>query len=269
MEMNELYYKPWIYFWIVQSLGLLLFASGMAYKISFYFKAQRKSLYKKPDYLIMLRAFLREVLFQKQLAEKSFIRWFAHMAIFYGFMGLLLLSAIAVALETVIPRGSGLSLYMLYGQGHNYYKAAGDLFGLFILTGLVVAFIRRYILRDSQLDTDFYDSVTLVILFVLVLTGFLLEAARIALAEPTPALQYSFFGYQLAGLLRGMPGIKAVATGLWVCHSTLNALLFAYLPHSKLLHIISSPLEIVLNASEERMRSDLYYGDSANTKAAS
>ncbi len=254
----ELYYKPWTLFAVMQSLGLLLFISGMIYRFSFYFKGRRKSLYKKPDYLLMLKAIWRYVFLQKQLAQQNILRWFAHISIFYGFIGLLMLSAIAVALETVIPADSSFSRYMLHGQGHNYYKAAGDFFGLIMLLGLLIAFVRRYIVKDSQLYTDSTDSIALIILLTLVITGFLLEAMRISLLPPSPELQYSFIGYNLAVIFRGISGIPSLATALWLFHSALNAALFAYIPHSKFLHIINSPLEIALNVSEERMRGDLY-----------
>lgn len=257
-QVVELYYKPWEVFWVIQSIGLLLFVFGMAYKVSFYLKAQKKSLYREIDYFLILKAFFQEVLIQKQLAQKSLIRWLAHLSIFYGFMGLLSLSAIAVALETIIPEGSTLSQYMLHGPGHNYYKMAGDFFGLLILLGLCLAFIRRYIIKDSQLYTEQTDSVTLGFLFILVVTGFLLEAFRIALSAPAPELQYSFVGHALAGAFRGMNGIENLATGLWVFHAAITAVFLAYFPHSKFMHVINSPVEIVLNATEERMRGDLY-----------
>jgi nitrate reductase gamma subunit len=257
MEAVELYYKPWTYFWVVQSAGLVLLAAGTAWKVSFYRRAGKQSLYEKPDYLMMLRAFIREVILQKQLAEKSITRWAAHIGIFYGFMGLLLLSAIAVILK-FMPEGSAAGIYMTAGQGHNYYKLAGDFFGLIVLIGLVTAFIRRYVIRDRQLYTEPGDTIALVSLLVLVVTGFLLEAVRIALAAPAPELHYSFVGYSMAGIFRGMEGLAGLATGLWVFHATLNAMLLAYIPHSKFLHIVNSPVEIVLNASEEHMRGDLY-----------
>jgi len=255
---TELYYKPWVFFWISQSLGIILFIAGMAAKFSVYAKGRRESLYKKPDYLMMIKAFFRDVVFQRQLAERSTGRWLIHIAIFYGFLGLLLLSAIAVALETVIPADSALSQYMLHGQGHNYYKAAGDFFGLIIMTGLYLALIRRFIVGDKQLYSDASDVLALIALLILVTTGFLLEAARIALLPPDPVLKYSFIGYVLADMLRGIRGLSSIAGALWVFHALLNALLLAYIPHSKFLHIVNSPVEIVLNASEERMRGDLY-----------
>ncbi len=258
VQAADLYYKPWAYFWIIQSVGLLLLVTGIIYKISVYHKAKKQSLYKKPDCFLIIKALFRETLFQKQLAQKGFCRWIAHMGIFCGFAGLLLLSAMAVLLETVVPADSSFSLYMLGGDGHNYYKFAGDLFGLLILMGLIVAVFRRYILKDSRLYTDSGDTIALVILTLLVLSGLFLEAARIAIVPPQPGLQYSFVGYTLAKVIAGLSGLKQLAAGLWVFHSTLTAAFLAYIPHGKFLHIINSPVEIILNASEERMRGDLY-----------
>lgn len=259
MEQIDLYFKPWTYFWIIEFIALVLLAAGIWQRFALYLRGTRQSLYEKPDYRMMLQAFWREVVLQKQLAQKSKGRWFIHVCIFYGFLGLLLLSAIAVALETVVPAGSVFSRYMLTGQGHNYYKAAGDLFGAIILVGLLLAVGRRYVVRDAQLNTDASDTSTLLFLLGLVLTGFLLEAVRISLAAPSPDVGYSFIGYRLALLVKSYPGsIASLATGLWVFHATLTAVFLAYLPHSKFLHIINAPVEIALNASEERMRGDLY-----------
>lgn len=254
-----LYYKPWTVFWVIQSAGLLLFVIGLFYRFSFYFSGKGKSLHNQPDYQSMLKTFFREVLFQKHIAQRSLLRWSIHILVFWGFIGLVSLSAIAVALETVIPESSEVTRYMLHGQGHNYYKAAGDLFGLMLFAGIAMAFLRRFVFRSKQLNTDICDTTTLVFLLILVLTGFLLEAIRISLSAPMPELQYSFVGYRLAKLFAsGGQWIPAAASVIWTVHAFLTAAMLAYFPHSKFLHIISSPVEIVLNASEERMRGDLY-----------
>ena len=257
-EALTLYYKPWTMFWIIESLGLMFFVLGLIYKFSFYFKGEGRSLYNQLNYRMMVKSFIQEVVLQKQIAKRSLLRWYIHMSIFYGFMGLLLLSAIAVVLETVIPETSQIGQYMLNGQGHNYYKAGGDLFGLILFLGLCLAFLRRFVFRSKQLNTDISDTTTLVFLLLLVITGFLLEALRISLLSLQPELQYSFIAIQLAKLFRGKDWVPSFASLLWTTHAFLTAALLAYFPHSKFLHIINSPVQIVLNASEERMRGDLY-----------
>lgn len=254
----DLFYKPWTLFWIIEFMGILLFVIGMAYKFSFYFKGQKKSLYNAPNYWVMVKTFFREVILQKQIVKKSVLRWCIHISIFYGFVGLMLLSAIAVILITVIPQGTAISQYLLFGQGHNYLKAAGDFFGLLMLMGVSAALLRRFVFREKELDTDINDTTTLAFLLILVVTGFVLEAIRISLIPLTPAMEYSFVGFRLAELFRGLDGVKSLASLVWIAHGVFTAALFAYFPYSKLLHVIFSPVEIVLNASEERMRGDLY-----------
>ena len=254
-----LYYKPWTLFWIIQSLGLLLLGLGLFYRFSFYFSGKGKLIHKRPDYQIMIKAFFREVLFQKHIAQRSLLRWSIHMLVFWGFLGLISLSAIAVALETIVPESSEIAQYMLNGQGHNYNKLAGDLFGLMLLLGVAAAFLRRFIFPAEQLNTDIYDTVTLVFLILLVTTGFLLEALRISLSVAMPELHYSFVGYQLSKLLfSGGEWVRNAASLTWTLHALLTAGLLAYFPHSKFMHVINTPVEIVLNASEERVRGDLY-----------
>jgi len=254
-----LYYKPWTLFWIIQSIGLSLFILGLVLKFSFYFSGKGKLLYQRPVFQVMFKTFFREVLWQKQIAQRSLLRWSVHMLIFWGFIGLISLSAIAVALETVIPESSETARYMLYGEGHNIYKLAGDLFGLMLLLGLAAAFLRRFIFRAQQLNTDIYDTTTLIFLILLVLTGFILEAMRISLSAPVPELQYSFVGYRLSGIFFSEgEWVRAAASVTWTLHAFLTATLLAYFPHSKFMHVINSPVEIILNASEERTRGDLY-----------
>lgn len=252
------YYKPWIYFGIVQSIGLLIFIIGMADNISFYLKGKVVSLRNEKSYGAMVKVFFREVLFQRQLLQQSSLRWFMHILIFWGFIALMSLSAVSVLLDSVIPAGSPLAEYLTTGQGRMYYKLVGDTGGLMILIGAGIAFIRRYIIRPDQVETIWTDTIALNTLIILVLTGFTLESMRIASLPASPEFQYSFVANTLAGLFRGIDNPAPYMTGLWTLHGTLSAALIAYIPFSKLMHIFSAPTEIVINASEERLRGDLY-----------
>ncbi|MCL4442265.1 MAG: respiratory nitrate reductase subunit gamma [Firmicutes bacterium] len=252
------YYKPWTYFIIIQSIGLLLFIIGMADNLGFYLKGKAISLRNEKKYSVMIKMFFKEVLFQRQLMQQSLIRWFMHILIFWGFLALLSLSAISVLLETAVPASSHLATYFTSGQGRLYYKAVGDAGGLMILVGALVAFVRRYLVRPEQVETIWTDSITLNSLIILVLTGFTLEAMRIASLQSIPEFQYSFVANRLAGLFKNLGNLKPYMTSLWAVHATLSAALIAYIPHSKLMHIFSTPAEIVINASEEGLRGDLY-----------
>lgn len=253
-----LYYKPWTYFIIVQSIGLLLFLIGMADNLGFYLQGKAVSLRSEKNFRVMGKTFINEVLLQRQLLQQSFVRWFMHILIFWGFLALLSLSAISVLLETVVPGSSSLAAYFTSGQGRLCYKAVGDAGGLMILTGALVAFIRRYLVRLEQVETAWTDSIALNSLIILVLTGFALEAMRIASLPPIPEFQYSFIASRLAAIFKHAGNLKPYMSSLWTVHATISAAFIAYIPQSKLMHIFSAPAEIVINASEEEMRGDLY-----------
>lgn len=257
-EMEILFYKPWVYFWIVQSLGLLFFTIGMANNISFYSKGKAISLRHKLKFGIMAKIFVVEVLFQKQILNQSFVRWLMHMLIFWGFLGLMGLSALATLMENVIPSNSQFTAYFSHGQGHLYYKFIGDAAGLMVLVGATIAFIRRCITKPEQVQSIRTDTVSLSFLIVLVLTGFMLEAMRLASYPPNPDFAYSFVANSFAPALRRLDDLRPYMTFMWVFHSSLTAALLAYLPHSKLTHMFGAPVEIMLNASEENLRGDLY-----------
>ncbi len=253
-----IYYKPWLYFVIIQTLGLTIFIIGMADNLNFYFRGRARSFRNSPGFAAMIKIFLHEVLLQRQLFTRGFFRWLNHILIFWGFLGLLSLSAIGVLLK-IVPGDAAFYQFFTAGSGYLYYKFVGDLAGLMVLAGAVSALIGR--LRaapGSNIDTRFSDTAALGILVVLVLTGFMLESLRLAAAPGDPAAQYSFVANFMAGFIEGGQVPRFLMTAFWTFHATLNAVFVAYLPFSKLAHVFAAPAEIVINASEEQLRGDLY-----------
>ena len=55
----------------------------------------------------------------------------------------------------------------------------GDVFGVILMVGLVIALVRRYVIRSKQLDTVLKDTVAIVLLSIIVVTGFMCEAFRL------------------------------------------------------------------------------------------
>jgi Fe-S oxidoreductase/nitrate reductase gamma subunit len=96
-----------------------------------------------------------------------------HLFIFWGwtvlFVGTLIL---AVHADVV---------YFLEGRVYLAYSTILDLFGLVALTGLVMALLRRYVLRPPRLRLgSLWDDVILLwLMLAIVLTGFLVEALRV------------------------------------------------------------------------------------------
>ena len=134
---------------------------------------------------------------------------------------------------------------LLQGDFYLLYKVVLDLAGLFVLIGLGLAIYRRYIVRPDRLNTDWRFNLTLPLLALIILTGFLLEALRLAAMQP-PWAPFSVVGYPISLLFQGLPegALLALHRGTWVIHYLIVAVGIATVPWTNLFHILSSPANI-------------------------
>ncbi len=167
-----------------------------------------------------------------------------HGFIFVGFCFLLLATA-----TTALQADFGLPVFQ--GSWYLFIKWTANLFGSLAIVGLGIAAWRRYGARLGQLDRRADDGLVLMGLFVLLGTGFLLEALRMA-AQPAPWDGWALTGYWLSQLFTGWPeaSLAGAYRVVWWLHLVLFALLLSYIPYSKLFHILLVPLNIVLRPHE-------------------
>ncbi|MGD9228777.1 MAG: hypothetical protein PVF26_19890, partial [Desulfobacterales bacterium] len=120
----------------------------------------------------LLEAFALDVLFQRRVFKESIVRWLAHMLIFYGFMLLLLMHA----LESVVSE----ALFSDYYSTLNPFFFLRDFFGAMVLTGVILAAIRRYLSKPQRLRSGGMDHYAIMIVAVIMLSGIALEGLKIA-----------------------------------------------------------------------------------------
>jgi Fe-S oxidoreductase/nitrate reductase gamma subunit len=159
-----------------------------------------------------------------------------HLLMFWGAI-LLVFATVVVALQAdfgvVVFRGD---LYLLI-------KATANVFGLLVLVGIALAAWRRYVLRPKRLDNTADDAVTLALLALILVTGFLAEGARMA-AVPDPWAAWGFVGRWLSGPLGSAfsaSGLLIFHRSLWWFHLALVLGLVAYLAYSKMIHLLLAP----------------------------
>lgn len=132
----------------------------------------------------------------------------------------------------------------LVGNFYLFFELFLDAFGLVAIAGLILAIYRRTVSRPQNLPTTRDDVYIFGALLVILFTGYLMEAIRLAVDKPSWA-SWSFVGYQVALLLeaRGLVGQLAfIYPGLWWFHALLAFAAVASIPYTKLFHIITSPL---------------------------
>ncbi len=166
-----------------------------------------------------------------------------HAIMFWGFLALFLGTVLAtIDYDITLPL---FGYKLLKGRFYLLYKAVLDFFGLFFVLGLGMALYRRYVTRPRSLDPTARFAWVLGLLFVLNVTGFLVEAARLAAVKPTWG-PWSPVGYAMAqGLLAvgmGEHALRGLHLGTWLFHAALALGFIAAIPYSYFLHLITTPL---------------------------
>ena len=189
-----------------------------------------------------LRVFVVRAFYISDLKEVSFSRWLAHFLILGGLAAMFVLDlAVTLSLDVLrygpmMDEGGWAKLL--------FRDFAFDLVGLMVLVGLCMAAVRRYVVRPKQVRTELSDTASILFLLAVVAGGFVLEGMGIAGQIPghTTDAEYSFVGYILS---LGMPSSAGeYYDPAWLVHGVMSALLIAYIPFSKLFHMIASPLAI-------------------------
>src|SRR5579859_150428 len=181
----------------------------------------------------------------------------AHFGIFWGFLTLFAGTVILTIDFDILREALGTEGFW-HGAFYQVYKLVLNILGLAMIFGLVSMLWRRTIARPAQLDyarpdkapatynRSTYTTGDLVFIWLLILvsvTGFLLEAVRIA-ADGRPAFEvWTIFGWGLAGGLNSVgldiATANAVHPGLWWFHAMLSLAFIAYIPFTKAVHLLT------------------------------
>jgi heterodisulfide reductase subunit C/nitrate reductase gamma subunit len=122
--------------------------------------------------LVLFRTLILDVILQLRIAKESRLRWIGHLLMYSGFTLLLLMHA----MENFITA----KLFSNYYSTLNPFLFLRNFFGLMIFTGIGIAVYRRFILKVPRLMTNIMDRYIIAILAVIIVSGFLLEGAKMS-----------------------------------------------------------------------------------------
>jgi Fe-S oxidoreductase/nitrate reductase gamma subunit len=214
--------------------------------------AFRHRLGERICYFIKSAVFHRTILRCRELYPGTM-----HLLIFWGFL-LLAIGTALVAFQDDFFRPL-FDITYLHGTFYLIFSFILDLAGLAAVVGIVMALIRRYVTRPDRLDNKGDDLVALLWILVVLVTGFLVEGARIAFDLP-PYEVVSFVGWTIAPLFTGASkeGIATTHALLYYVHMVLSFGLIAYIVYpGRLLHIITSSLNMMFRGIEDAPRGAL------------
>jgi nitrate reductase gamma subunit len=124
-----------------------------------------------------------------------------------------------------------------------------DFLAFMILVGALLALLRRAFDRQMRDVTTVGDVAITAILGGIFVVGFVVEGARLVVSGvPFEQAISSFGGYSVSLLLGLLPVDWASGYPyLWWTHAALVAAFIAYLPFSKLFHMMVSPLLVTIS----------------------
>ena len=210
------------------------------------------------------------VISQSTLRHRHPLAGLGHTLVFYGFLVLFIGTVVLAFNDDVTRLLFGYDFW--HGAFYLGYSLFLDLFGAGLIVGLGVMAIIRGVQRPFRLDyrrpdrrPGEYDRTPYVVgdwvfsgtLFFLALTGFLLEAVRIA--ERNPSFEvWSPVGWTVAQGLRGL-GLQGQAAaqvhlGLWWMHGIVALAFVAAIPFTKAVHMLVSPANLAVRDEQAGRR---------------
>ena len=203
----------------------------------------------------VVKAVVLDVFLQRRLYRRSARRWIIHALIFYPFVFRFVWGVAGLMASIRMPqRPIG---WTLLDKNHPAGAFLFDLTGVMILAGVLLAYLRDRLSRtDRPPGLPAQDRWALGLIGGIVGVGFILEAMRIAMTGWPAGSEYAVIGYALSKLFSSMTGLVDVYGYVWYIHAVLTGAFVAYLPFSRLMHIIAAPLVLAINAASDHEPKD-------------
>ncbi len=170
-----------------------------------------------------------------------------HFFIFYAFVVLLI-----ITLDFLV-RGIFPGVLPYQGPVASVLSTLSDILTVLVLAALVMAAVRRYVVRVPRLERSVDAALILSLIAVVVLADFGIESFTLALS---PHLYFAPLGLVVAAWIRPMGSVALSHALIVITWVKLVALLsfMVYLPHSKHFHMVAAPVNAYVRNLEPRGR---------------
>ncbi|MEW6616356.1 MAG: heterodisulfide reductase-related iron-sulfur binding cluster [Thermodesulfobacteriota bacterium] len=174
-----------------------------------------------------------------------------HAMIFYGFL------CFAFSYIFMFGRGfiPGLSFHILGASFAQYFPLILDIAALMVMTAIIWALLRRYVLRPPRLEITGEAGIILGIIFFLMVFHFLMEGFEINIDSHETAT-IAVVGAAFASFFNNVGFEKTTQEALfiasWWVHILLVLGFLVLIPYSKHLHLILAPFNIFFKSLDPR-----------------
>ncbi|MEW6265972.1 MAG: respiratory nitrate reductase subunit gamma [Thermodesulfobacteriota bacterium] len=192
-----------------------------------------------------------DVLLQARLFKRSVGRWLVHGLIFFPLVFRFVWGTAGLVASNWFPEWPG--AWVLVDKNHPATAFLFDLSGLLMLLGAVLMMARK--IRERSIQPPGLSSRELLdlgLLEMVLLSGFLVEGLRLAMTGAVDGAAFSFTGSLIGALFSDAAWLTGAYAWFWYGHAILYGIFVAYLPFSRLLHLILAPAALLLASAPPR-----------------
>lgn len=163
-----------------------------------------------------------------------------HAMIFWGFV-------VLTVATTVVMIDYDFGLPIMRGYFYLVFQSfVTDVFGALVILGIGMAAVRRFMARPKTLVYTREATIVLLVIFIILVSGFLVEGWRIA-ATDDPWGAWSPVGYVFARVSARVMSVEAMRTAhvtTWWTHLVLAFGFLAWAPYTKMAHVVTATLNV-------------------------
>jgi len=224
----------WV-FYLLACLAAGIFLFGVVIHVSVWIRGIKRQ--KIPFSWRGISNLFLDGVFGRRIFKGDIAAGTMHILIMWGFF-ILFVGTVVISVDYWL-------FHFLIGSVYIWYSTSLEFAGLMLIIGLVWSLIRRYLQRVPRLERRVEDLTVVIWLFVVALSGFVVEGVRLAGQRPEWA-RWSFAGHWVSILFTQPQSAQAIYPYLWWVHALLSLGFISYIPFCKLFHILAAPASIYL-----------------------
>jgi nitrate reductase gamma subunit len=244
--------------------ALFVFAVGMAGSLSYWFSGcipglnSTNPIYKgvwiareliKNVFSTNFFCIAKKIVLQFDFYRRSPSRWLIHGMMVWP-LGLRFLWGLAALLGSLWAPERDWPWAML-NKNHPAHGVFFDTTGLLIIVAAAVALLRGASGTSAKLAAmPRHDRLASALLGGMVFVGFGLEGLRIAMTGYPDGSAYAFVGDAISRLFFEATDLEDIYGYTWYIHAVLAGAFVAYLPFSRMFHILLAPVLLAMNAAD-------------------
>ena len=196
----------------------------------------------------VIKALILDGLVQRRLFRVSITRWMIHALIFYPFVIRFLWGLAALIGSLWFPGRA--EVWVMMDKNHPLTAFVFDFTGVMVMVGVVAMIVRKKQdrSRKSIADLPGADWPAYGLLGAIMTVGFILEGMRMAMTGSPNGAAYAFVGNLVSLLLKDLD-LTGSYGYVWYLHAVVTGIFVAYLPFSRLFHMIMAPVVLAMNAA--------------------